>query len=148
MLRVILLESRTSHQPGKLQNVSKNDYGFTPSIFIVNENHATLSACLSIECTLPTSKCPESVQTVIELCEKAHLARLWRMVETKSAWLKRISQCGKSGEIRSGVGIHGKRQTRAGSRTSRKHRNLRAMSVPREPPARISGCRRCSTFGI
>jgi hypothetical protein len=33
---VISLEPRTPHQPGKLQNVSKNEVVFTPSISIVN----------------------------------------------------------------------------------------------------------------
>jgi len=44
--KLTALESRTLHQPGKLQNVSKNDYGFTPSIFRVKEKRATLSACV------------------------------------------------------------------------------------------------------
>jgi hypothetical protein len=35
--RVISLEPRTPHQPGKPENVSKNDYGFTPSIPAVNK---------------------------------------------------------------------------------------------------------------
>jgi hypothetical protein len=34
-VRVILLEPRTPHQPEKLQNVSKNEIVFTPSIFRV-----------------------------------------------------------------------------------------------------------------
>jgi hypothetical protein len=33
---VTWLEPRTPHQPEKLKKLSKNDYGFTPSIFFVN----------------------------------------------------------------------------------------------------------------
>jgi hypothetical protein len=61
---VTLLESRTLHQPEKLWNVSKNDYLFTPSIFIVNENIATLSAAKSIECSSFTAPCRNFVQAV------------------------------------------------------------------------------------
>jgi hypothetical protein len=35
--KVTLLEPRTPHQPEKLKKVSKNEYGFTLSIFFVNE---------------------------------------------------------------------------------------------------------------
>jgi len=35
---VTSLEPRTLHQSAKLQNVPKNEYGFTPSIFAVNQN--------------------------------------------------------------------------------------------------------------
>jgi len=48
---VTLLEPRTPHQPGKLQNVSKNDYGFNTLSFYVNENHASVSSYSSIECS-------------------------------------------------------------------------------------------------
>jgi hypothetical protein len=61
---VTLLESRTLHQPEKLWNVSKNDYVFTPSISIVNENIATLSAAKSIECSSFTAPCRNFVQAV------------------------------------------------------------------------------------
>jgi hypothetical protein len=37
-VKVTLLEPRTPHQLEKLKKVSKNDYGFTLSIFFVNEN--------------------------------------------------------------------------------------------------------------
>jgi hypothetical protein len=43
---VISLEPRTPHQPGKLQNVPKNEYVFTPFIFAVNKNHAPPGACI------------------------------------------------------------------------------------------------------
>jgi len=48
---VTSLEPRTPHQPGKLQNVSKNDYGFTTLSFYVNENHASVTSYSSIECS-------------------------------------------------------------------------------------------------
>jgi hypothetical protein len=41
---VTTLEPRTLHQPEKLQNVSKNDYGFTTLNFYVNEIHAFVSS--------------------------------------------------------------------------------------------------------
>jgi len=47
---VTSFEPRTLHQPEKLQNVSKNDYGFTTPIFYVNEIQATITSYSSIEC--------------------------------------------------------------------------------------------------
>ena len=41
-----LLESRTQHQPGKLQNMSKNECVSTPSILRVNKNRTILSSCV------------------------------------------------------------------------------------------------------
>src|SRR5579862_2931109 len=54
MLRVTWLEPRTPHQPEKLKKLSKNDYVFTPSIFIVNENITTLCSLFSAECSPST----------------------------------------------------------------------------------------------
>jgi len=51
---VTSLEPRTPHQPGKLQNVSKNDYGFNTPIFYVNEIHAPVTAYSSTECRAST----------------------------------------------------------------------------------------------
>jgi hypothetical protein len=48
---VTSLEPRTLHQPEKLQNVSKNDYGFNTPIFDVNEKHASINAYLSSGCS-------------------------------------------------------------------------------------------------
>jgi hypothetical protein len=42
-LKVTSLESRTPHQPEKLQNVSKNEVVFTPSVFRVKQKDAILS---------------------------------------------------------------------------------------------------------
>jgi hypothetical protein len=42
------------HQPGKLQNVSKNDYGFTTPVFIVNGIRGIVSTDLSRECGAST----------------------------------------------------------------------------------------------
>ena len=61
--RAILLEPRTLHQPEKLGNVSKNEYLFTPSIFTVNQNLATLSPAKSIECSSCTAPCRNLVQS-------------------------------------------------------------------------------------
>jgi hypothetical protein len=66
---VISLEPRTLHQPEKLQNVSKNDYGFTTPIFIVNRIHRALTCRLSIECTPFTGGCRKMVQRVEPVCE-------------------------------------------------------------------------------
>src|SRR5579863_1178455 len=57
MQRVTSLEPRTPHQPGKLQKLSKNDYGFTLFIFRVNENCRSVSAEFSIECRRFTGQC-------------------------------------------------------------------------------------------
>jgi hypothetical protein len=54
VIEVTSLEPRTLHQPGKLQNVSKNDYVCTPSIFCVNQIVVEISTCGSIECRLST----------------------------------------------------------------------------------------------
>jgi hypothetical protein len=54
--RVILLESRTPHQPGKLQKLSKNEVVFTPSTFRVKQKRAILSALKSIECSSSTGQ--------------------------------------------------------------------------------------------
>jgi hypothetical protein len=48
---VTSLEPRTLHQPEKLQNVSKNDYGFNTLIFYVNEKRESVNAYSSIECS-------------------------------------------------------------------------------------------------
>jgi hypothetical protein len=68
---VILLEPRTPHQPEKLGNVSKNEVVFTLSIFIVNENGASLSPLESIECSSFTSPCRFLVQSVVRLSQAA-----------------------------------------------------------------------------
>jgi hypothetical protein len=56
VIEVTSLEPRTPHQPGKLQNVSKNDYGFTISVFCVNQIWGEISAWESIECTASTGR--------------------------------------------------------------------------------------------
>jgi len=56
---VTSLEPRTLHQPEKLQNVSKNDYVSTPSIFNVNQNPQLLTCHFSIECSGRTGGCIE-----------------------------------------------------------------------------------------
>jgi hypothetical protein len=43
---VTWLEPRTPHQPEKLKKLSKNEYGFTPSIFGVNEKYGIVSTCV------------------------------------------------------------------------------------------------------
>ena len=60
--RVTSLESRTLHQPGKLQNVSKNDYGFNIPVFVVNEKRKPVSAVNAIECSCSTGISPDLVQ--------------------------------------------------------------------------------------
>jgi hypothetical protein len=57
MPRVTSLEPRTPHQPGKLQKVSKNDYGFTLFILGVNEKYENVTAEFSIECREFTGGC-------------------------------------------------------------------------------------------
>jgi len=47
---VTALESRTPHQPEKLQKLSKNDYVSTPSIFGVNKKFAFVTRVFSAEC--------------------------------------------------------------------------------------------------
>ena len=49
------LEPRTPHQPGKLQNVSKNDYVSTPPVFHVNQIHELLTCYSSIWCSPSTA---------------------------------------------------------------------------------------------
>ena len=57
MQRVTSLEPRTPHQPGKLQKLSKNEFVFTPFIFIVNKKGSLVSAGKSIECSPCTGGC-------------------------------------------------------------------------------------------
>jgi hypothetical protein len=57
MPTVTLLEPRTPRQPGKLQKVSKNDYGFTLFVFVVNEKWRIVSSEFSIECGEFTGGC-------------------------------------------------------------------------------------------
>ena len=52
---VTSLEPRTLHQPEKLQNVSKNDYGFNTFIFYVNEKRASVTSFASIKCSSCTA---------------------------------------------------------------------------------------------
>jgi hypothetical protein len=54
MNRVTALESRTPHQPEKLQKLSKNDYVSTPSILGVNEKFVFVTRLFSAECRLST----------------------------------------------------------------------------------------------
>jgi hypothetical protein len=54
---VTSLEPRTPHQPGKLQKLSKNDYGFTLFVFRVNEKCAIVSFDFSMECSWFTGGC-------------------------------------------------------------------------------------------
>jgi hypothetical protein len=44
--KVTLLEPRTPHQSEKLKKVSKNEYGFTLSIFFVNEKACFITGCV------------------------------------------------------------------------------------------------------
>ena len=62
------LEPRTPHQPGKLQNVSKNECVFTPLISIVNEKRHALSLLAAMRCSLSTSLRPELVQSLRGNC--------------------------------------------------------------------------------
>src|SRR5262249_28223864 len=55
--KVISLDPRTPHQPEKLQKLSKNDYGFTPSKFWVNGKNEFVCALISIECRTFTGVC-------------------------------------------------------------------------------------------
>jgi len=57
MPKVTSLDPRTPHQPVKLQKLSKNDYGFTPSEFWVNRKIETACALFSIECSWFTGVC-------------------------------------------------------------------------------------------
>jgi len=57
MPRVTSLEPRTPHQPGKLQKVSKNEYGFTLLVFGVNEKCETVSSDFSMGCREFTGGC-------------------------------------------------------------------------------------------
>src|SRR5258707_13160019 len=50
VMRVTALESRTPHQPEKLQKLSTNDYVSTLSIFRVNQNFAFVTRLFSAEC--------------------------------------------------------------------------------------------------
>jgi len=45
-MKVTQLEPRTPHQPEKLKKLSKNEYVFTPSIFLVNQKYAFVSTHL------------------------------------------------------------------------------------------------------
>jgi len=53
---VTSLEPRTPHQPEKLKKLSKNDYGFTPSIFFVNQKSPFATLLFSIECSQSTGQ--------------------------------------------------------------------------------------------
>jgi hypothetical protein len=57
MPKVTSLDPRTPHQPVKLQKLSKNDYGFTPSKIWVNRKIEIACALLSIECSWFTGVC-------------------------------------------------------------------------------------------
>jgi hypothetical protein len=57
MPKVTSLDPRTPHQPVKLQKLSKNDYGFTPSKIWVNRKIEIACALLSIECSSFTGVC-------------------------------------------------------------------------------------------
>jgi hypothetical protein len=54
MFKVTSLEPRTLRQPGKLQNVSKNEVVFTPLSFIVNKKCGDLNRLHATECGLST----------------------------------------------------------------------------------------------
>ena len=68
MPRVTSLEPRTPHQPGKLQKVSKNEYGFTLFSFGVNEKCGIVSSDFSIECRRFTGGCSESGAVLSRRC--------------------------------------------------------------------------------
>ena len=53
---VTSLEPRTPHQPEKLKKLSKNDYGFTPSIIFVNQKLPRATGVFSIECSQSTGQ--------------------------------------------------------------------------------------------
>jgi hypothetical protein len=77
---VISLEPRTLHQPAKLKNVPKNEYGFTLFKFFVNQNYTFLSIAKSIECSWFTARCRILVQLIhtnlqITLCFRGFFAR-------------------------------------------------------------------------
>src|SRR5437660_4840080 len=57
MRKVTWLEPRTPHQPGKPQNVSKNDFLFTLLILGVNEKCRILSPYDAIKCSPSTYPC-------------------------------------------------------------------------------------------
>jgi hypothetical protein len=57
MPKVTSLDPRTPHQPVKLQKLSKNDYGFTPSKIWVNRKIEIACAVFSIECSWFTGVC-------------------------------------------------------------------------------------------
>jgi hypothetical protein len=59
MPKVTSLDPRTPHQPVKLQKLSKNDYGFTPSKIWVNRKIENACALVSIECSWFTGGCSE-----------------------------------------------------------------------------------------
>ena len=67
MPKVTSLDPRTPHQPVKLQKLSKNDYGFTPSKFLVNRKIENTFALLSIECSWFTGGCSAT-------CAATHIA--------------------------------------------------------------------------
>jgi hypothetical protein len=77
---VILLEPRTPHQPAKLKNVPKNEYGFTLFIFFVNQNYTFLSIAKSIECSWFTAPCRILVQPAHKLLRNPHCFRAFSRV--------------------------------------------------------------------
>ena len=72
---VISLEPRTPHQPEKLKNVPKNEYGFTLFKFFVNRNCAFLSIAKSIECSGFTAPCRILVQSAHRNLTNPHCFR-------------------------------------------------------------------------
>jgi|SRR5215469_1010381 len=68
--KVTSLDPRTPHQPEKLQKLSKNDYGFTPSKFWVNRKSDFLCALISVECSWFTGGCSGSGAAGFESASK------------------------------------------------------------------------------
>ena len=78
---VTSLEPRTLHQPEKLQNVSKNDYPFTPFIFQVNRFPELLSRHFSIECRPFTGGCRKSCAVITrQRVNRQPSCLFWRLI--------------------------------------------------------------------
>jgi hypothetical protein len=67
---VTSLDPRTLHQPEKLQKLSKNDYGFTPSKIWVNRKIEIACALVSIECSSFTGGCSAICAATHDAIEK------------------------------------------------------------------------------
>jgi len=99
MRKVTALEPRTPHQPGKPQNVSKNDFLSTLPILGVIEKYRILSPCDAIKCSRSTHPATETVQTCASVfgiaCVRSSFASFNAVPWDKGHYGKK-SQCGKS----------------------------------------------------